>query len=271
MKPLRHFTNPYLLNPVHPVTITVAGAGGTGSHVIHGLAKINYALLKLGHPGLNVIIFDGDAVSQANIGRQLFSEAEIGQNKAGILASRINRIFGTRWLSRPYHLTKENYNPHEEASNILITCVDSIAARVTCAEAYSSGMKGTKEHPYLQELYWMDFGNSKSTAQFVIGTVREAEQPKGDDYQTVGKLPHLFDKFPGFRDQEEEDNEPSCSTMEALGRQDLMINATIATLGTDILFRMFREGGLSHQGLFLNLPELITSKIPLNYAEPKRK
>ncbi len=35
--------------------------------------------------------------NQANIGRQLFSETELGQNKAVSLVTRINRFFGYAW------------------------------------------------------------------------------------------------------------------------------------------------------------------------------
>ena len=34
-----HYTDSYLLKPYHPVTIHVAGAGGTGSQVITNLAR----------------------------------------------------------------------------------------------------------------------------------------------------------------------------------------------------------------------------------------
>ena len=76
-----HFTDRYLLNPRHPVTVFVIGAGGTGSQVITNLARMSMALQALGHPGLHVTVFDPDTVSQANIGRQLFSETELGLNK----------------------------------------------------------------------------------------------------------------------------------------------------------------------------------------------
>ena len=46
-----HYTDSYLLKPYHPVTIHVAGAGGTGSQVIANLARMNVALRALGHPG----------------------------------------------------------------------------------------------------------------------------------------------------------------------------------------------------------------------------
>ena len=85
-----HFTDRYLLNPRHPVTMFVIGAGGTGSQVITNLARMSMALQALGHPGLHVTVFDPDTVSQANIGRQLFSETELGLNKAVSLVTRIN-------------------------------------------------------------------------------------------------------------------------------------------------------------------------------------
>lgn len=53
-----HYTDNYLLKPYHPVTIHVAGAGGTGSQVIANLARMNVALQALGHPGLHVTVFE---------------------------------------------------------------------------------------------------------------------------------------------------------------------------------------------------------------------
>ena len=58
-----HFTDRYLLNPRHPVTVFVIGAGGTGSQVITNLARMNMALQALGHPGLHVTVFDPDTVT----------------------------------------------------------------------------------------------------------------------------------------------------------------------------------------------------------------
>lgn len=89
-----HFTENYLLNPHHPVTVFVIGAGGTGSQVITNLARMSMALRALGHPGLHVTVFDPDTVSTANIGRQLFNETELGLNKATALVTRINHFFG---------------------------------------------------------------------------------------------------------------------------------------------------------------------------------
>lgn len=43
-----HFTDNYIINPQHPVTVHLIGAGGTGSQVLNALARIDYALYKLG-------------------------------------------------------------------------------------------------------------------------------------------------------------------------------------------------------------------------------
>ena len=97
-----HFTDKYLLSPYHPVTVLVAGAGGTGYQVITSLARMSVALQALGHPGLHLTAFDPDTVTEANIGRQLFSETELRLNKATALVTRINRFFGYAWEAREY-------------------------------------------------------------------------------------------------------------------------------------------------------------------------
>src|SRR3546814_3448102 len=42
-----HFAHPYLINPTNPVTVHLIGAGGTGSHMLTALAKMNHALTAL--------------------------------------------------------------------------------------------------------------------------------------------------------------------------------------------------------------------------------
>lgn len=67
-----HYIDNYLLNPQHPVTVNLIGAGGTGSQVLTCLARLDVTLRALGHPGLFVTLYDPDIVTDANIGRQLF-------------------------------------------------------------------------------------------------------------------------------------------------------------------------------------------------------
>ena len=98
---MKHYVANYIINPAHPLTVALIGVGGTGSQVLTSLGRMNYALLQLGHPGLHVTAYDGDIVTQANCGRQLFAEQEVGLNKASALVTKMNMFFGTRWESCP--------------------------------------------------------------------------------------------------------------------------------------------------------------------------
>ena len=129
-----HYTDNYLLKPYHPVTVFIIGAGGTGSQVVTNLARMNAALQASGHPGLHVTLFDPDTVTQANIGRQLFSETELGMNKAIAAVTRINRFFGTAWMAEsrryPPAGTSKNRDAKPELANIIITCTDNVRSRL---------------------------------------------------------------------------------------------------------------------------------------------
>ena len=127
-----HFTDKYLLSPYHPVTVLVAGAGGTGSQVITNLARMSVALQALGHPGLHLTAFDPDTVTEANIGRQLFSETELGLNKATALVTRVNRFFGYAWEAREcrYPIITKEGDKSVPLANIIITCTDNTRSRL---------------------------------------------------------------------------------------------------------------------------------------------
>lgn len=248
-----HYTQPYLLAPVHKVTINLVGLGGTGSQVLTGLARINEALIALNHPGIHVRCFDHDVVSRANVGRQMFSPADINQSKATVLVTRINRYFGYDWEAYP-----KKYEG-DLLSNILITCVDTAKAR---KEIFASIKPGGPE-PHEVSMYWMDYGNSMKTGQVIIGTVSKVKQPQSSD-KTVGTLKNVLQFFPELKKRNyKESNEPSCSLAEALGKQDLFINSTLAQFGLNILWKMFREGRISYHGCFLNLDTMNTNPIKI--------
>ena len=70
--------------------IAVYGCGGTGSHVINGLARINHALKQLGKDEIYVTAYDYYVVTKANVGRQAFYPNDIGHKKSKVLIERIN-------------------------------------------------------------------------------------------------------------------------------------------------------------------------------------
>lgn len=249
-----HYTEKYLLDPTHPITVSLIGAGGTGSQVLTSLGRINHALLALGHPGLYVSAYDNDDVSEANIGRQLFSESDIGLNKANVLITRVNRFFGTDWECIP-----ELYgNGQEEPENIIISCVDSVKSRMQISKA----IDGKSGIDYQRRLYWLDFGNGTNFGQVVLGTLAEIQQPKSDKYDVVSKLKTVTELF-DLSTVNEKDSGPSCSLPEALRKQDLFINSTLSQLGCALLWKLITNGMIDCQGAYLNLDTMNANPIKL--------
>ena len=236
-----HKTANYLLNPTHKVTIDLVGVGGTGSQVLSSLARIHTGLVALGHTGIHVRAYDPDVVSIANVGRQLYSPSDIGQNKAIVSISRINRFFGFEW---------EAYNSEYEVlahSNILITCVDTAKARMQIGKGIIGKTGG---YEYGKRFYWLDFGNSQKTGQVVLGTLF---------CKDLKCVTELFD----LTKIKEKDQGPSCSLAEALGKQDLFINSTLANLGCNLLWKLFTDGRIDYHGLYLNLKSMQVRPIPI--------
>ena len=252
-----HYTEKYLLNPYHPVEVNVIGAGGTGCQVLTSLARINCALRQLGHPGLHVNVIDGDIVTKANLGRQLFSASEVGLNKAVVLATRINRFFGFDWDA-----VKENY-PYDGCvtANVTITCVDNVNARIEIGKFLRDNVKPktNRDHDMTKPYYWLDFGNTTDTGQVVLGTICEIEQPKKSKDPSAKTLKCVDEMF-DLTKVNDEDSGPSCSLAEALRKQDLFINSAIAQFGCNIFWKLF-SGSIDTQGAFLNLKTLNTNPI----------
>jgi len=242
-----HFIAPELLNPTNPISVCLIGAGGTGSAVLTGLARMSHSLQALGHAGFQVSLWDDDIVTDANRGRQLFAECEVGLSKASALITRTNRFFGTHWKAVEKLFTADT----SERAAIYISCVDTAAARFAIAEALN-GLRGRDNHSEIPR-YWMDFGNAKDTGQVILSTIGEVKQPASQLYETVGSLPFVTEEFTELLLREDDGNLPSCSLAESLEKQDLFINSTLAQMGCSMLWGMFRNGMTVQRGIFLNL------------------
>ena len=251
-----HYVAPYLLNPTHRITVNLIGAGGTGSQVLQALSKIDYALWKLGHPGLFVTVYDNDIVTEANIGRQLFCQSDIGLNKANVLVSRANAFMGTDWDSR-----NDIYPEAKDCTpaNITISCVDNVKSRLAIAEFLRYNTNGNSDQ--LKPYYWLDFGNQTDRGQVVLGTICKIKQPNEKD-NNIESL-QCIDEIYNLAEINEEDSGPSCSLAEALQKQDLFINPTLCQIGCALLWKMFTDGSINTQGAYINLSTLSVNPIKL--------
>ncbi|RBQ11492.1 PRTRC system ThiF family protein [Pedobacter miscanthi] len=255
-----HIVPHYFLHPTNPFSVNLIGVGGTGSVLLTALARINHALMQLGHAGLMVRAFDPDSVEQPNLGRQLFSHHEIGMNKAVALINRVNRFFGTSWEAFDCAYSGQlDHVKDQPTANITLSCVDTVAARLGIAGLLAeTALKGQhRDNP----MYWMDFGNSRDSGQVLLSTIGEIKQPESKKFRTIGTLPTIIEQYGSLLEASGEDELPSCSLAQALGRQDLFINSSLADLGASLLWTMFRTGMLCYRGFFLNLAGFKTTAI----------
>lgn len=216
----------------HKIDIILVGAGGSGSNALDALSQLHHGLLAVGHQhGLNVTVFDDDVVDVPNIGRQRFTMADVGNNKAIILVNRYNLAYGLNWTAHPIRFEGEVMQ--EACPDLLITCVDTVSTRADIAQTLCVSRD--------DDVAWMDFGNGRHTGQCIIGELNNHSD----------RLPNVFDLYPELQDMEE-DSEPSCSLAEAIKSQDLFINRTIVDAGINILWQLLRNGSIDHHGVFIN-------------------
>ena len=206
-----------------PVKIVMLGAGGTGGHIAPHLYRLLYALDR----PVRFIICDGDVVEEKNLVRQNFTPADLGENKAKVLAERYSSVFGMeteyvpefiesgeRLLSmlqaRTFPTGPYWHSPTVKELVILIGAVDNNKSRKLCHEVFYK----------LDDLVYIDSGNGMHTGQIVCG-IRSGGRTF---YRPVGAaFPEVLqdtDKFP---------TELSCAEASVSAPQSIAANITAAT------------------------------------------
>jgi len=226
------------------ILVDLAGCGGTGSQLFAKLARLHLALLHDGHPhGLQVTVYDPDIITPANVGRTIFSPSDVGQAKVAVMVSRVNAFHGLHWegFCLKYDSTRWRVDRDGAPADLVITSTDSLRSR---AEIYRGMLFGELPPPR----YWLDCGNDRDTGQVVLGEPEWIGDPLRPRLRTV------VDLFPDMlnRAETEEEEPESCTLAAALDRQSLYINDAVAEAGANLLYRLFRDGGLEWHGKFIN-------------------
>jgi PRTRC genetic system ThiF family protein len=221
------------------VTIHLVGVGGNGAQMAACLARLDIAIRALGHPhGLFVQAFDPDVVTDANVGRQLYSPSDIGGSKSVITITRLNHFYGLDWEAITTRIEDHWERPaHRNGrdGDILISCVDSRAARRHMHEYLFSG-----DH----YSYWLDLGNNEQDGQVVLGTPRSprADQASGEN----ARLPCVTELYPELLDTRQPDeNVHSCSVRLSLAAQGLFVNDFVVRYAAQLLYELFSRGRLT--------------------------
>lgn len=220
-----------------PVKIVMLGAGGTGGHAAPHLYRLLYALDR----PVRFIICDGDTVEGKNLVRQNFTPADLGENKAKVLADRYSNVFGmeseyvpsfvetelelrrllrqNQWRQGPYYSSKV-----VKEMVILLGCVDNNRSRQLCHQVFNQ----------TEELIYIDSGNGEYTGQVVCGVRRAGKTiypPIGEVYPDV--LEEGIDKFP---------TQLSCAEASISAPQSMAANITAATAMVTLVYNILTLG-----------------------------
>ena len=207
-----------------PVKIVMLGAGGTGGHIAPHLYRLLYAL--------NRPVRYGDVVEEKNLVRQNFIPADLGENKAKVLAERYSSVFGLETEYVPDFVESAEllksllepkiflspYYPYVETDReqvILIGAVDNNKSRQLCHSVFYQS----------HELIYIDSGNGEHTGQVVCG-IRSGGALYPDVLEET-------DKFP---------TELSCAEASLSAPQSIAANITAATAVVDIVYNILSLG-----------------------------
>jgi len=220
-----------------PVKITVIGAGGTGGHIAPHLYRLLHSLER----PTRVVICDGDIVEEKNLVRQNFISADLGRNKAQVLAERYANAFGLEISYIPEFIEDEStlaelvkpdkfsvapysYEKYEGLS-ILIGCVDNNQSRRLCHDVFKAA----------ENLIYIDSGNGEFSGQIVCGIRRGGRtyyKPIGDVYPDVLSE---TDKFP---------TQLSCAEAAVSAPQSIVANIMASTAVVSYLYNILVLGNI---------------------------
>jgi len=241
-----------------PVKIIMLGAGGTGGHIAPHLYRLLHTLDR----PVKVVIADGDIVEEKNLVRQNFISADLGKNKAQVLAERYATAFGMEIKYIPdfiecgdmlsEHIRPDIYSSspysyqRQEGLVVLIGAVDNNRSRQLCHQVFKQA----------DNLIYIDSGNGEYTGQVVCGIKRSGRtyyKPIGDIYPDILSD---TDKFP---------TQLSCAEAAVSAPQSIVANIMAATAVISYIYNILVLGNIDVRSVTfstktVNLKPIITQK-----------
>lgn len=217
-----------------PVKIVMLGCGGTGGHIAPHLYRLLYALDR----PVRFIIADGDIVESKNLVRQNFIEADLGQNKAKVLAERYSTVFGIETEYIPDFIEdeeklKELVTPKREYRGYMAPPVDELIILIGAVDNNRSRQLCNKVFNEVSPIIYIDSGNGEHTGQVVCGVRNKSRTT----FKPVASLyPDILqdnDKFP---------TELSCAEASVSAPQSIVANIMAATAVINFVYNILVQG-----------------------------
>lgn len=247
---------PFLLPGLTHVTIALVGCGGTGSHLAQALARLAAHCRDSGGPDLTLAFIDGDIVEAKNVGRQLFSVADIGRNKAQVLAARFSALFGLEIVAFPYMLDTQRIQD-ETGYGVLVGAVDAAPGRRAI-----SGHLGRANWRL-----WLDCGNHDLSGQVAVGNTHAAAGLQGALQNGLcSRLPAPSLIYPELLKDAPLRPRADCAAAMVDNAQSLMINAMMAAVAGQYLYQIVVQRRLTTFCTTIDLQTPTMRSLPITAA-----
>jgi PRTRC genetic system ThiF family protein len=247
---------PFIVPPGH-VNVTLVGCGGTGSHIAQSLARLAAHCRDTGSASISNCLIEGDRVENRNVGRQLFSVADVGKNKAQVLAARFSAVFGLGITAVPQML-EPNQALGQSGYGILVGAVDGAAGRRAIANQLDTR----------NWRLWIDCGNHEHSGQVVVGTTLTSDHMhKAVQLGMCAKLPVAPLLYPELlKDVSVRPREDCAAAMED-NAQSLMVNQMMAGIASQYLYQIVVQRRLTTFQTVIDLSSLSMRSTPITVAQ----
>ncbi|MGW8177891.1 MAG: ThiF family adenylyltransferase [bacterium] len=249
-----------------PQRVLVLGCGGTGGHIIPHLARM-ISVLRKGRP-IELVLADGDIVEEKNLIRQNFVSADIGKNKADVMAARYSRAFGFEIAA----ITEDIEDPKTidtlfttggSPIPLVIGCVDNNASRKMIGDWFAI--------PNSYGKFWIDSGNEETAGQVICGYA-----PKQYGGSNTFSLPNVLEIFPNFLDGDSNFNSQlSCAERAQSAPQNMQTNVTAATIAMNYAQKILRGEPLKSHGVDFSIDNAFSTRLNtkenLSKVNPNRR
>lgn len=250
-------SRPFVFRAPHEIReVVLVGLGGTGGQWARGIARTLYHLKRLRRHVPRLTFIDPDTVESKNVGRQMFTDADIGLYKAEVLATRFNRALGLdiSFYNAPFDA--EKHTTHY--GTVVCGAVDNHLARRELAKV--NGV-------------WIDAGNHYAAGQVCIGNTSDpaALQQIRINNGEISRLPNAALLFPSLLEPDPSPvvtPTPSCAEAVEQDAQMLLINDVVGSVAADYTYRLLTHQPITSFLTYVDLSACFSVKsIPISAAE----
>jgi PRTRC genetic system ThiF family protein len=238
----------------HIQSVVIVGCGGTGAQVARIVARIVYDMRRARLHTPRITLIDPDVVEEKNVGRQLFTGADValGLPKVEAVARRLNMALGLDigWIAEPAS-AERHFDRY--GSQLVVSCVDNHLARRELHNAPG---------------VLIGAGNHRDGGQVVIGNTADADLMRRQLDGRNGTYPYLPKEgllFPALLEPEPSEPQPdlSCAELVQRGEQDCLVNDWMACVAGQYVYALLRRQPIRAFASFVSLDGMSVRSLPI--------